>query len=155
MNENDRRAQEARLQREQANAAYAAAQRRSAQEQQDRNNREEANRLERDRINAHNEAMRKQAQERAWPSQGTEKKTGPCFVATAAFGDYNAPEVVYLSAFRDESLSRSVLGRGFIRAYYSISPQFARVISRSVFLRSAVRNLFLQPMIFLLRRIRH
>ncbi|HEY0100223.1 MAG TPA: CFI-box-CTERM domain-containing protein [Pyrinomonadaceae bacterium] len=80
---------------------------------------------------------------------------GGCFVATAAFGDYNAPEVVYLSAFRDESLSRSVLGRGFIRAYYAVSPRFASVIEKSSFLRLAVRKLFLQPIIFLLRLIRY
>jgi hypothetical protein len=88
-------------------------------------------------------------------SRNKQPKSGGCFVATAAFGDYNAPEVVYLSAFRDESLSQNVLGRVFIRAYYLISPRFAAIIARSGFLRLAVRKLFLQPMIFLLRQIRH
>jgi hypothetical protein len=80
---------------------------------------------------------------------------GGCFIATAAFGDYNAPEVVYLSAFRDESLSRSIPGRGFIRVYYAVSPRFAAVIEKSGFLRLVVRKVFLQPMIFLLRQIRY
>lgn len=83
------------------------------------------------------------------------QSSGGCFVATAAFGDYNAPEVVYLSAFRDESLSRSVVGRGLIRAYYAVSPPFATAIAKSNFLRQAVRKVFLQPLIFLLRQIRH
>ena len=81
--------------------------------------------------------------------------TKGCFVATAAFGDYNAPEVVYLSTFRDESLSQSLLGRGFIRTYYAISPRFAAIIAKSDFLRAVVRKGVLQPTIFLLRQIRH
>src|SRR5215207_3732238 len=45
------------------------------------------------------------------------KKKRGCFIATAAFGDSDAPEVIYLSAFRDDALSQSVFGRGFIRVY--------------------------------------
>ena len=87
------------------------------------------------------------------PPTGKSKKKG-CFVATAAFGDYNAPEVVYLSAFRDESLSHSLIGRSFIRMYYVVSPWFASMIAESNLLRSAVRTLFLRPMISFLQRIR-
>jgi hypothetical protein len=76
---------------------------------------------------------------------------GSCFIATAAFGDYSAPEVVFLSTFRDESLSQSVFGRSFIRAYYVISPSFAAIIVKSNFLRLVVRKL-LQPTIFLLKK---
>jgi hypothetical protein len=79
------------------------------------------------------------------------QKAGYCFVATAAFGAADAPEVVYLSDFRDEILSRSVFGRKFISFYYAISPFFASIIAQSVFLRSAVRRVFLKPMIGLLR----
>jgi hypothetical protein len=74
-----------------------------------------------------------------------------CFVATAAYGDYNAPEVVYLSAFRDESLSKSYLGRAFINAYYAISPPLAAIIAKSSSRRGIVRKFFLQPIIYLLR----
>lgn len=83
-----------------------------------------------------------------------EFKSGMCFVATATFGNADAPEVIYLSAFRDESLSQSNLGRGFIRTYYKVSPFFAAVIAKSDLLRLLVRKSFLQPLIFLLRHLR-
>jgi hypothetical protein len=89
-----------------------------------------------------------------WHQEQMSRNKGGCFVATAAFGDYNAPEVVYLSAFRDEYLNRSVLGRGFILAYYAVSPQFATVIAKSNILRLVVRKVLLQPVIFVLRLIR-
>ena len=80
-----------------------------------------------------------------------QKKETPCFVATAAFGDYNAPEVVFLRAYRDESLSQSTFGRTLTQAYYAFSPPLAAVISKSGLLRVIVRRFFLQPTIFLLR----
>jgi hypothetical protein len=74
----------------------------------------------------------------------------PCFVATAAFGNCDAPEVIFLRAYRDESLSRNALGRAFIQTYYVISPSLAAVIAKSELLRAVVRKFFLQPTIFLL-----
>lgn len=80
---------------------------------------------------------------------------GGCFVATATFGHYDAPEVVFLRTFRDELLSQSVLGRGFIQTYYIVSPPLAAVIANSESLRGIVRKFFLQPAIFLLRYFKH
>ncbi len=77
--------------------------------------------------------------------------SGGCFVATAAFGDFNAPEVFFLRSFRDEWLSQSALGRGFVRAYYAISPPLAKVIAKSESLRGFVRRFVLRPTISLLR----
>jgi hypothetical protein len=70
--------------------------------------------------------------------KGTKASNKKCFVATAAFGDSNAPEVIYLSAFRDDSLSQSILGRTLIHSYYAVSPQLATIIAKSDFLRSVV-----------------
>lgn len=58
-------------------------------------------------------------------------KAGGCFVATAACGDPFAPEVIALTAFRDDVLSRSAIGRILIRVYYAVSPPIAGVIARS------------------------
>lgn len=79
---------------------------------------------------------------------------GGCFIATAAFGNYHAPEVVYLSAFRDEVLSTSILGRKIIQAYYSVSPRIAKVIEKSNLLKRGTRELFLNPLIFALQLFR-
>ena len=49
-----------------------------------------------------------------------------CYIATAVYGSYDCPEVWMLRRFRDEVLRASVLGRLFIRGYYSVSPGLAR-----------------------------
>lgn len=48
-----------------------------------------------------------------------------CFIATAIYGDYDAPAVMTLRRFRDESLASSAAGRAFTRFYYRISPRLA------------------------------
>jgi len=52
-------------------------------------------------------------------------KSGGCYVATAVYGSYEAPEVLCLRRFRDETLARSIFGRMFISLYYRFSPPFA------------------------------
>jgi hypothetical protein len=54
---------------------------------------------------------------------------GFCFVATAAFGDYDHPMVKILRAFRDRVLEESTLGHLFVEAYYATSPPLARFIA--------------------------
>jgi len=51
--------------------------------------------------------------------------TGPCYIATAVYGDYNAPEVLILRNFRDKKLMPTVYGRLFVKIYYAFSPTFA------------------------------
>ena len=61
------------------------------------------------------------------------EKRGSCFVATAVYGDENAPEVCALRDFRDKTLRSYTLGRAFIRAYYSGAGEYtAAIISRCV-----------------------
>lgn len=58
-------------------------------------------------------------------------KKNECFVATCCFGDLNAPEVVKLRQWRDESLSSSWLGQKFTACYYNgLGEYFAAIISR-------------------------
>jgi hypothetical protein len=54
-----------------------------------------------------------------------------CFVATAVYGSYDAPEVLTLRKFRDEVLRKSCAGRAFITLYYRYGPYLARVVKRS------------------------
>ncbi|HSP76979.1 MAG TPA: CFI-box-CTERM domain-containing protein, partial [Myxococcaceae bacterium] len=61
-----------------------------------------------------------------------------CFVVTAAFGE-GAPELVEFRAFRDEVLSRSVLGREFIRGYYRYGPGLAAWVVERPRVRRGVR----------------
>lgn len=48
--------------------------------------------------------------------------TDGCYIATMAYGNYDHPQVIELRNFRDQFLSKSVLGRSFIRFYYKYSP---------------------------------
>lgn len=59
-------------------------------------------------------------------SQSSNKGGGKCYIATMVYGDYDAPEVRVLRAFRDNVLEQFRLGRLFIRAYYALSPFFVR-----------------------------
>jgi hypothetical protein len=85
------------------------------------------------------------------PGRGTQsiqtepKKAGGCFIATAACGDPFAPEVIALSAFRDDVLSASGIGRAFIRLYYSFSPPIAVVIAQSSTFQKVVMTAVVRP----------
>jgi len=65
----------------------------------------------------------------------------PCFIATAVYGDYYAPEVIALRRFRDESLNPYTAGRIFIKAYYRLSPPIAKFVSQHPLLASAIKPL--------------
>ena len=76
---------------------------------------------------------------------------GNCFVATAVYGSYNAPEVYILRQFRDSFLRTNFLGRGFIKLYYIIGPTLANITKRLPLLRSLVKSL-LDRFVYLLKR---
>ena len=59
-----------------------------------------------------------QARERA-----NNNRSGGCYIATMAYGEYDHPQVLELRKFRDEILERSLIGRLFIRIYYRFSPR--------------------------------
>jgi hypothetical protein len=62
-----------------------------------------------------------------------------CFVATVAFEDGNAPEIVELRRFRDEVLARYSVGQRFIRWYYRAGPGLSLLLGGGPIRRSLVR----------------
>ncbi|MDP8222960.1 MAG: fibronectin type III domain-containing protein [Candidatus Lernaella stagnicola] len=66
---------------------------------------------------------------------------GGCFIATAAWGDYDHPLVVELRLFRDHVLAHSSVGRALVQAYYRASPPLARRLASHPGARAAVRTL--------------
>jgi tetratricopeptide (TPR) repeat protein len=80
----------------------------------------------------------------------TKIKSG-CFVATACFGDYNAPEVFVLRQYRDNTLLPTYWGRFFVKFYYFVSPPIARQIEKSEKVKLFIRRHLLNPII---RRIK-
>ena len=79
------------------------------------------------------------------PSSNTQtsqpaKKEG-CYIATAVYGSYDAPQVLTLRRFRDEVLARSAFGRWFIRTYYRLSPPIAERLKEAKFINGLVRSI--------------
>lgn len=71
-----------------------------------------------------------------------ESKSGTtCFVATAAYGDPDHQDVVFLRKFRDEILTSHVVGRIFIAAYWKIGPFLAIPVMRIPALQVLSRKL--------------
>lgn len=68
--------------------------------------------------------------------------SGGCFIATAAYGDYDHPMVQLMREFRDRYLLANSLGRTFVELYYRYSPALARVVAdskpRKILIRSAL-----------------
>jgi hypothetical protein len=81
----------------------------------------------------------------------TDEKGG-CFIATAAFGGENDPQVRSLRIFRDRALSPNRLGRFWVLRYYQASPPVARILARSPLLKSMTRSL-LGPVVWAARLV--
>jgi len=64
---------------------------------------------------------------------------GGCFIATAAYGSPMSSKVKILCQFRDRHLRSNTFGKGLIALYERHSPYLANRISKSEYLKSAVR----------------
>jgi len=70
----------------------------------------------------------------------TSMKAG-CYIATAVYGSYDAPEVLTLKNFRDDVLTKSILGRLFVKLYYFFSPPIANKLKYANRINKIVKNL--------------
>ena len=73
-------------------------------------------------------------------SQKSDQKEG-CYIATAVYGSYDAPEVLVLRKFRDNVLKKSRGGRLFIKIYYALSPGLADKLRNHAFINAKVRGI--------------
>ncbi len=64
-----------------------------------------------------------------------------CFVATVTYGDEDVVEVIFLRAFRDRVLSRSMVGRVATWAYYHLGPFAARAVEITPFFKPICRRI--------------
>jgi hypothetical protein len=83
--------------------------------------------------------------------QVTQTSSGGCFIATAAYGSPTAGQIDVLREFRDGVLLESGAGSQFVDLYYRLSPSIADFISGNGFLRTAVRELLVDPVVWMVR----
>jgi hypothetical protein len=78
-----------------------------------------------------------------------------CYIATAVYNSYEAPEVLFLRRFRDEVLSTTILGRMFITIYYFLSPPVAERLKNAKRLNILVRKTLDKIIVWLNKRIEY
>lgn len=71
-----------------------------------------------------------------------------CFIATAAYGSPTAEQLDVLREFRDVVLLESTLGSQFVSFYYQTSPPIADFIAGNEILRTLVRELLVDPIVW-------
>ena len=71
-----------------------------------------------------------------------------CFIATAAYGSPTAEQLDVLREFRDGVLLESDAGSQLVDLYYRLSPPIADFISGNSFLRTLVRELLVDPVVW-------
>jgi uncharacterized repeat protein (TIGR02543 family) len=74
--------------------------------------------------------------------------TSGCFIATAAYGSPTAEQLDVLRGFRDGVLLESAAGSQFVALYYRLSPPIADYISGNSFLKTLVRELLVDPVVW-------
>jgi hypothetical protein len=74
---------------------------------------------------------------------------GGCFIATAAYGSPTAEQLNVLREFRDVLLRESTAGSKLVALYYKLSPPVADFISGNSFLRTLVRELLVDPVVWM------
>jgi len=72
-----------------------------------------------------------------------------CFIATAAYGTPTAEQLDVLREFRDVVLLESTAGSQFVALYYQLSPPIAEFIAGNELLRTLVRELLVDPVVWM------
>ena len=70
-----------------------------------------------------------------------ERQKSGCFIATMVYGYYDAPEVIVLRNYRDDTLQKYPFGRFCVRLYYKYSPKLAEKIGRFKVVKKTIRYL--------------
>lgn len=88
---------------------------------------------------------------RAFTANSSSDEKSNCFIATAVYGEDNAPELELFRHFRDEFLLKEFAGRAFVVLYYSFSPYVAKLIRKSESLKRLTETFVLNPALCLIR----
>jgi len=85
----------------------------------------------------------------------TPPPTGGCFIATAAYGSPTAKQLDVLREFRNVVLLKSAIGAKLVNLYYRVSPPMANFISQHEVVRTLVRELMVDPVVWIVQATRN
>jgi hypothetical protein len=77
-----------------------------------------------------------------------------CFIATAAMGNYNHPQVIELRNFRDQWVLKKRWGKTFVKLYYKYGVFAAKYISRSYVTKKISYVFIVKPLVFFSRKVK-
>ncbi|WP_291727853.1 CFI-box-CTERM domain-containing protein [Bernardetia sp.] len=77
--------------------------------------------------------------------QQKKESSESCYIATACYGNYDAPEVIVFRQFRDKVLLKNSFGVAFVSFYYRFSPYWAKKLEKKKKINGYVRKFLLQP----------
>ncbi len=75
------------------------------------------------------------------PNADSSNKSGSCYIATMAYGNYDHPQVLLLRKYRDQVLLKNVIGKLSVRVYYFISPRLVKHLKNKIMINSIIRNI--------------
>jgi len=75
-----------------------------------------------------------------------------CYIATACYGDFDAPEVLVFRQFKDEVLSKNLFGQILTKYYYKISPFIADKLKNHQILNRFIKVFILDQFYKVLRK---
>jgi predicted DNA-binding transcriptional regulator YafY len=87
----------------------------------------------------------------SYPQTGQDSS---CFIATAAYGTSQEPEIDRLRKFRDQVLMDYRIGELFVAVYYALSPPIAEWISQRERRQALARRLIVLPALWIAKSIR-
>ncbi|PQJ72769.1 CFI-box-CTERM domain-containing protein [Polaribacter butkevichii] len=90
-------------------------------------------------INSQLESVRRQIHSTNGSSSSSSSNSG-CYIATMAYGDYDHPQVIELRNFRDDFLSKTIVGRYFIKFYYKYSPSLVEKLKNKQSINLIIRK---------------
>ena len=73
-----------------------------------------------------------------------------CYIATAVYGSGDDEKVRELRDFKDEYLLKSETGKNFVDLYYKISPPIANYIADKPIIKTAIKELQIDPLVWLI-----
>jgi len=81
--------------------------------------------------------------------QGKKSESSGCFIATAAMGSYDHPDVVELRGFRDNWILKKTWGKSFVKWYYKNGAIAARFIDNYYLLKFFSLILIIKPLVII------